>query len=122
MRPLDPPGKPPLDPPGTIVRSVARSIAYRLAEQHQVVSALSSVVGLTENDESDSALDAIGLVIEYYRVPVLRAEYEWLVIAATQLDSMDSLTDTGVERLVIADRPGGISMMFHGRRHEDVTD
>ncbi|MFD4835709.1 hypothetical protein ACFWPV_38605 [Streptomyces uncialis] len=88
-----------------IVRSVARSIAHRLVEQHQVVSALSSVVDLVENGESDSALDGIALVIECYRVPVLRAEYEWLVIAATQQDSMDPLTDTGVERFVIADWP-----------------
>ncbi|MFJ4774261.1 hypothetical protein ACIP88_35000 [Streptomyces uncialis] len=76
-----------------------------MAEQHQVVNALSSVVNLAENDESDLALDGLGQLIEYYRVPVLRTEYEWLVIAATQLDSMDSLTDTGVERLVIADQP-----------------
>ncbi|MFD4833227.1 hypothetical protein ACFWPV_25720 [Streptomyces uncialis] len=107
MRPLDPPGKPPLDPPGTIVCTVARSIAYRLAEQHQVVSALSSVVDLAENDESDLALDGIGQLIEYYRVPVLRTEYEQLVIAATQLDSMDALTDTGVDRFVIGDQPEG---------------
>ncbi|MFD4830535.1 hypothetical protein ACFWPV_11880 [Streptomyces uncialis] len=103
MSPPTLPGRPPLDPPGTIVRSVARSIARRLAEQHQVVSALSSVVDLVDNGESDSALDEIGLVIQHHRLPVLRTEYEWLVVAATQLDSLDSLTDTGVERFVVDD-------------------
>ncbi|MFJ4771347.1 hypothetical protein ACIP88_19925 [Streptomyces uncialis] len=104
MSPPTPPGRPPLDPPGAIVRSVARSIARRLAEEHQVVSALSSVVDLVDNGESDSALDEIGLVIRHHRVPVPRTEYEWLVVAATQLDSLDSLTCTGVERFVVDDQ------------------
>ncbi|MFJ9622571.1 hypothetical protein [Streptomyces sp. NPDC101181] len=56
---------------------------------------------MVENDEAELAMDDIGLLIQYYRLPVLRSEYEDLVLAAEQLNSLDSLTDTDVELLVI---------------------
>jgi hypothetical protein len=101
MCPKDPPGKPPLDAPGAIIRSVALRMARRLADQPMPVSALASVVQMVENDEAELAMDDIGLMIQYYRFPVLRSEYEELVFAAEQLDSLDSLTDTGVEQFVV---------------------
>lgn len=101
MRPKSPPGNPPLDPPGAIIRSVALRMTRRLADQPKPVSALTSVVHMVENDETELAMDDIGLLIQYYRFPVLRSEYEDLVLAAEQLDSLDSLTDTGVERFVV---------------------
>ncbi|GGZ31268.1 hypothetical protein GCM10010387_26370 [Streptomyces inusitatus] len=101
MSPPQPPGKHPLDPAGAIIRSVASRMARRLAGRPLPVGALSSVMELTENDETEMAMDEIGRVIEYYRLPVLRAEYGELLLAAEQLDSLDSLTDTGVERFVV---------------------
>ncbi|MFD3971522.1 hypothetical protein [Streptomyces cyaneofuscatus] len=56
---------------------------------------------MVENDETELAMDDIGLLIQYFQFPVLRSEYEDLVRAAQQLGSLDSLTDTGVERLVV---------------------
>ncbi|MFH8378053.1 hypothetical protein [Streptomyces cyaneofuscatus] len=97
----NPPGNPPLDPSGALIRSVALRMIRRLADQPGLVSALSSVVDMVENDETDLALDDIGMVIHYSQFPVLRSEYQDLVHAAQLLDSLDSLTDTGVERLVI---------------------
>lgn len=96
-----PPGNPPLDPSGALVRSVALRMIRRLADRPELVSALSSVVEMVENDETDLAMDDIGLVIQFSQFPVLRSEYQDLVRAARQLDSLDSLTDTGVERLVV---------------------
>ncbi|MCX4681124.1 hypothetical protein OG413_38635 [Streptomyces sp. NBC_01433] len=101
MRPKNPSGNPPLDPPGAIIRSVALRMVRRLADQPNPVSALTSVVHMVENDETELAMDDIGLLIQYYQFPVLRSEYEDLVLAAEQLNSLDSLTDTGVERFVI---------------------
>ncbi|WP_433399032.1 hypothetical protein [Streptomyces sp. CA-146814] len=97
----NPPGNPPLDPPGALVRSVALRMIRRLADRPQPVSALTSVVHMVENDETDVAMDDIGMLIQYFQFSVLRSEYEDLVRAAEQLDSLDSLTDTGVERLVV---------------------
>ncbi|MEV0883904.1 hypothetical protein AB0J03_08730 [Streptomyces microflavus] len=56
---------------------------------------------MVENDEAELAMDDIGLLIQHFQFPVVRSEYEDLVHAAQLLDSLDSLTDTGVERLVI---------------------
>ncbi|MEU8564335.1 hypothetical protein AB0C45_23010 [Streptomyces cyaneofuscatus] len=56
---------------------------------------------MVENDEAELAMDDIGLLIQFFQFPVLRSEYQDLVHAAHQLDSLDSLTDTGVERLVV---------------------
>ncbi|MFI7239913.1 hypothetical protein [Streptomyces cyaneofuscatus] len=101
MPPRNPPGNPPLDPRGAIIRSVALRMARRLADRPELVSALTSVVQMVENDETELAMDDIGLLIQYSRFSVLRSEYEDLVRAAEQLDSLDSLTDTGVERFVV---------------------
>ncbi|RLV67389.1 hypothetical protein STAN_2913 [Streptomyces sp. CBMAI 2042] len=46
-------------------------------------------------------MDDIVMVIKFSPFPVLRSEYEDLRRAAQQLDSLDSLTDTGVELLVV---------------------
>lgn len=97
----NPPGNPPLDPPGAVIRSVALRMVRRLADRPQPVSALTSVVDMVENDETELAMDDIGLLIQHFQFPVVRSEYEDLVHAARLLDSLDSLTDTGVERLVI---------------------
>ncbi|MEU1169734.1 hypothetical protein [Streptomyces microflavus] len=97
----NPPGNPPLDPPGAVIRSVALRMVRRLADRPQAVSALASVVDMVENDEAELAMDDIGLLIQHFQFPVVRSEYEDLVHAARLLDSLDSLTDTGVERLVI---------------------
>ncbi|MEU1221624.1 hypothetical protein [Streptomyces microflavus] len=94
----NPPGNPPLDPPGAVIRSVALRMVRRLADRPQAVSALASVVDMVENDETELAMDDIGMLIKYFQFPVLRSEYQDLVHAARLLDS---LTDTGVERLVI---------------------
>ncbi|MFF0054656.1 hypothetical protein ACFYRI_09720 [Streptomyces microflavus] len=56
---------------------------------------------MVENDETELAMDDIGMLIQYFQFPVLRSEYQDLVHAAQLLDSLDSLTDTGVDRLVI---------------------
>lgn len=97
----NPPGNPPLDPSGALIRSVALRMSRRLADRPQLVGALSSVVDMVENDETELAMDDIGLLIQFFQFPVLRSEYQDLVRAAQQLDSLDSLTDTGVERLVV---------------------
>ncbi|MFE3721240.1 hypothetical protein [Streptomyces cyaneofuscatus] len=97
----NPPGNPPLDPSGALIRSVALRMIRRLADQPQPVSALSSVVDMVENDETDLAMDDIGLLIQYFQFPVLRSEYQDLVRAAQQLDLLESFTDTGVEGLVV---------------------
>jgi len=90
-----------MDPSGALIRSVALRMIRRLADQPQPVSALSSVVDMVENDETDLAMDDIGLLIQYFQFPVLRSEYQDLVRAAQQLDFLESFTDTGVEGLVV---------------------
>ncbi|MEU9710447.1 hypothetical protein AB0E21_17815 [Streptomyces sp. NPDC047967] len=97
----NPPGNLPLEPPGDIIRSVALRMARRLAEHAQPVRALASVVHMVENDETELAMDDIGLLIQWFQFPVLRSEYEDLVLAAEQLNSLESLTETGVERFVV---------------------
>ncbi|WP_147481310.1 hypothetical protein [Streptomyces shenzhenensis] len=86
--------------PDALVRSVAESIANRTAGQKQPVRALESVVGLVEADEADMAVDHLARVIDYYRIPILQTEYDQLVSAATQLDALDSITETRIDRLI----------------------
>ncbi|WP_327400749.1 hypothetical protein OG194_11330 [Streptomyces sp. NBC_01288] len=86
--------------PDSLIRSVAESIARRIADQTRPVRSLASVVKLAENDEADEALDDLAHVIEYFRISVHRAEYDQLVAAAQQLDAMDSLTNLNVEQFV----------------------
>ncbi|MFF2699991.1 hypothetical protein ACFVUQ_16670 [Streptomyces cyaneofuscatus] len=90
-----------MDPSGAIVRSVALRMIRRLADQPELARPLSTVVDMVENDEAELALDDIVMVIKFSPFPVLRSEYEDLRRAAQQLDSLDSLTDTGVELLVV---------------------
>ncbi|MFE9825161.1 hypothetical protein ACFYSH_24025 [Streptomyces sp. NPDC005791] len=40
-------------------------------------------------------------MIEYFRISIMQEEYSCLVAAATRLDSMDSLLETGVDRFII---------------------
>ncbi|MFJ3423061.1 MULTISPECIES: hypothetical protein [unclassified Streptomyces] len=90
--------------PDSLIRSVAESIARRIADQTRPVRSLASVVKLVENDEADEALDDLAHVIEFFRISVHRAEYDQLVAAAQQLDAMDSLTNLNVEQFV-AEQP-----------------
>lgn len=86
--------------PDVLIRSAAESIKQRMAEEKRRTRSLASVINLVDNDEVEMALDHLAHVIEYLRVPILRTEYDQLVSAAEQLDSMDSLIDMGVERYV----------------------
>ncbi len=86
--------------PDSLIRSVAESIARRIADQKVPVRSLASIVDLVENDEADEALDDLAHVIEYFGISIHRAEYDQLVSAAEQLDAMDSLIDLNVERFV----------------------
>ncbi|MFJ4633500.1 hypothetical protein [Streptomyces sp. NPDC088847] len=90
--------------PDSLIRSVAESIARRIADQTRPVRSLASVVKLVENDEADEALDDLAHVIEFFRISVHRAEYDQLVAASQQLDAMDSLTNLNVEQFV-AEQP-----------------
>ncbi|WP_217131035.1 hypothetical protein [Streptomyces sp. AC558_RSS880] len=91
-------------PPGSpdaLVRSVAESIALRTTGRRQPSGALESVVELVEADEADMAVDHLARVIDHYRIPILQTEYDRLVSAATQLDSLDSITGIRIDRLII---------------------
>ncbi|MFC5672855.1 hypothetical protein [Streptomyces incanus] len=88
------------DSPDVLIRSVAESIARRLAGEKGPVGALRSVVHMVDNDEAELAVDDLVRVIEYFGIPILRSEYDQLVSVATQLDSMDSLTETGIDRFI----------------------
>ncbi|MFI6408187.1 hypothetical protein [Streptomyces sp. NPDC050548] len=46
------------------------------------------------------AIDNLAHVIECFRIPIRRNEYDQLVAAAQRLDAMDSLTDLKVEQFV----------------------
>lgn len=85
--------------PDALVRSVAEGIARRTAGQ-QPSGALESVVGLVEAGEADTAMDHLARVIDHYRIPILQTEYDQLISAATQLDSLDSITETNIIRLI----------------------
>ncbi|MFK4102478.1 hypothetical protein ACI2L1_20815 [Streptomyces sp. NPDC019531] len=86
--------------PDSLTRSVAESIARRIADQTRPARSLASVVNLIENDETEEALDDLAHVIEYFRISIHRTEYDQLVAAAEQLDAMDSLTNLNVEQFV----------------------
>ncbi|MFD7690462.1 hypothetical protein [Streptomyces sp. NPDC059781] len=87
--------------PDALVRSVAESIALRTTGRRQPTGALESVVDLVEADEADMAVDHLARVIDHYRLPIFRTEYDRLVSAATQLDSLDSITEIRIDRLII---------------------
>ncbi len=92
----------PTDSPDALLRSAAADIARRMTEEPRPAGALRSVLELIDNDEAELALDELARVIEYFRIPVLRTEYDRLVAAATRLACMDSLTEVGVDRFVTA--------------------
>ncbi|MFI8351092.1 hypothetical protein [Streptomyces sp. NPDC085596] len=87
--------------PENLLRSVAGNIAQRVRGEKPPSTALGSVVALIDNDEVELALDELVRVIGYFRIPVLRAEYERLLVAAERLDSVGSLVEAGVGRLVV---------------------
>ncbi|MFD8590082.1 hypothetical protein ACFV1B_11145 [Streptomyces sp. NPDC059637] len=91
------------DSPAALVRSAAESIAVRSAGEKGPANALRSVVRMVDNDEAEPAVDDLARVIEYFRIRILRTEYDLIVAAATRLDALDSLAETGVDRFV-ADR------------------
>ncbi|MDV9177381.1 hypothetical protein R6V09_45545 [Streptomyces sp. W16] len=86
--------------PEALIRSVAESLARRAVVDARPARSLATVVELVENDETDMALDDLAHVIECFRIPIHRAEYDQLVAAAEQLDAMDSLTDLKIEQFV----------------------
>ncbi|MGC5567893.1 hypothetical protein ACPYPG_34325 [Streptomyces sp. FR-108] len=93
-----------MNPPNSsdsLIRSAAESITRRMAKGGRSIPALTSIIELVGNDETELALDEIGRVIEYFRIPILRTEYDQLFSAAAQLDSVDSLTDVGIDQFII---------------------
>ncbi|MFS8202569.1 hypothetical protein ACLVWQ_28250 [Streptomyces sp. CWNU-52B] len=94
-----------MNPPNSsnsLIRSAAESTARRMKKGNRPIPALTSIIELVDNDETDMPLDEIGRVIEYFSIPILRTEYDQLMFAATQLDSMDSLIDVQIDRFIIA--------------------
>lgn len=89
----------PTDSPDALLSATTRCIARRVAGEKGPATALRSVLELIDNDEAELALDDLARVIEYFRIPILRREYDQLVTAATRLNSLDSLLETGIERL-----------------------
>ena len=86
--------------PEALIRSVAQSLSRRAGIDTRPTRSLATVIDLIENDETDMAIDDLAHVIECFRIPIHRAEYDQLVAAAQQLDAMDSLTDLKVEQFV----------------------
>ncbi|MGW4286738.1 hypothetical protein ACWEIK_07360 [Streptomyces sp. NPDC004673] len=83
-----------------LLRSVVRDIAVRVRGEKRPASALRSVVALVDNDEVELAVDDLARVVAYYRIRLLRAEYERLVLVAGRVGAGDSLVEGGVEGLV----------------------
>ncbi|MET9444954.1 hypothetical protein [Streptomyces sp. NPDC006610] len=52
------------------------------------------------NDKAELAVDDLARVIEYYRIRILRTEYDQIVAVATQLDALDSLTEVQIGRFI----------------------
>ncbi|MFF5638196.1 hypothetical protein [Streptomyces sp. NPDC012825] len=92
---------PPIEFPDALLRATVVAIARRTAENPGLAGALQSVLELIDNDEAELALDHLARSVKYHRIPVLREEYDRLVAEAARLDSEDSLSETGLERLVI---------------------
>ncbi|MGV9320517.1 hypothetical protein [Streptomyces sp. NPDC003660] len=83
-----------------LLRSVVRDIAVRVRGEKGPASALRSVVALVDNDEVELAVDDLARVVTYFRIRLLRAEYERLVLVADRVGAGDSLVESGVEGLV----------------------
>jgi hypothetical protein len=58
------------------------------------------VVQMVGNDKAELAVDDLARVIEYYRIRILRTEYDQIVAVATQLDALDSLTEVQIGRFI----------------------
>ncbi|WP_370252727.1 hypothetical protein [Streptomyces sp. V4I8] len=86
--------------PGVLIRAAAESISGRLGGEEGPVAALRSVVHMVDNDEAELAVDDLARVIEYYRIRILRTEYDQIAAAAAQLDAWDSLTEVRVDRFI----------------------
>ncbi|MFB8109712.1 hypothetical protein [[Kitasatospora] papulosa] len=91
----------PLDSPDALLYSTTEDIARRLVEEGRPITSMTSVLELIDNDETELALDELVRIIEYFRISIMQEEYSRLVAAATRLDSMDSLLETGVDRFII---------------------
>ncbi|MYU21991.1 hypothetical protein [Streptomyces sp. SID8352] len=92
----------PTESPDALLRSTTENIARRASEQNHYSASLGSILELIDNDEVELALDELARVVEYFRIPILRSEYDRLATVATLLDSMDSLTETGIHRFITA--------------------
>ncbi|MER5375895.1 hypothetical protein [Streptomyces sp. NPDC002553] len=90
----------PANSPDENLRSLTEGIARRVADEKRPAHALRSVVSMIDNDEAELAVDDLARAIEYYRVPILRAEYDQLLEVATRLDSLDSLRETDIAQFV----------------------
>lgn len=88
------------DSPNELIRAAAESISGRLAGEKGPVAALRSVVHMADNDEAELAVDDLARVIEYYRIRILRTEYDQIAAAATHLDALGSLTDVKIDRFI----------------------
>ncbi|MFJ6662045.1 hypothetical protein ACIQNG_37715 [Streptomyces sp. NPDC091377] len=86
--------------PDELIRATAKSISGRLAGEEAPATALRSVVHMVDNDEAELAVDDLARVIEYYRIRILRTEYDQIAAAATQLDALDSLTEVKIDRFI----------------------
>ncbi|MFD9247911.1 hypothetical protein ACFV0D_39535 [Streptomyces sp. NPDC059556] len=91
----------PVESSDDLLRATVVAIARRTVADPRSAGALGSVLELIGNDEAELALDHLSRSVEYYRIPVLREEYDRLVAEAARLDSKDSLSETGLERFVI---------------------
>ncbi|MFJ4002962.1 hypothetical protein ACIPWL_05805 [Streptomyces sp. NPDC090023] len=90
----------PTDSTKDLLRSVVEDIASRVRGQKGPADALRSVFALVDNDEVELAVNDLARVVSYYRVPLLRAEYEWLVLVAEWVGAGDLLVEAGVEGVV----------------------
>ncbi|MGC5343944.1 hypothetical protein [Streptomyces sp. DT171] len=87
--------------PEDLLRSTAETIARRSAMEKNAASALRSVIDMIDNDEAELALDDLAHVIECFRIPVLRTEYDQLAALEPLLDSTGALLESGVARFVM---------------------
>ncbi|MGW4839674.1 hypothetical protein [Streptomyces globisporus] len=91
----------PIESPDDLLRASVVAVARRTAENPRPAEALQSVLELIDQDEAEFALEHFARSVEYYRIPVLREEYDRLVAEAARLDSEDSLSETGLEEFAI---------------------
>ncbi|MFE9249931.1 hypothetical protein [Streptomyces sp. NPDC007088] len=86
--------------PAALVRATAAGIRFRLRKAGELPpAALTSAIGLVDDDEAETALDHLVHALAFFRVPVSRQEYADLASAAVHWDAEDVLTEAGLERL-----------------------